>query len=247
MAFSLSSSQLIKLKRSVTSLVLRKVTTIVCLFLRKAPTKKLASNPLLFQPPKKPEEARKPANRCRRCGKFSQEDLCETHKQLIAEKLEQDEASKSKSFPKMPNCETEERTVIIITTNSQTTGGEGDSIVAGENTEANEVTEFPAAPPTTTSGRTLTAETPMPSSPIGCSTEISTRTNGRDLTATPTRPSDTITESPAGGKVCGSEWGRVESVGENIDKDLEKLPGENQNIRRSSRIRTAKRVEKMGA
>ena len=40
MAFSVSSSQLIKLIKSVTSLVFKKVTTIVCVFLRKAPTKK---------------------------------------------------------------------------------------------------------------------------------------------------------------------------------------------------------------
>ena len=34
-AFSVSSSQLIKLKKSVTSLVFKKVTTIVCVFLRR--------------------------------------------------------------------------------------------------------------------------------------------------------------------------------------------------------------------
>ena len=167
--------------------------------------KKLASFPLKFQPQKKSEEARKPTNWCRRCGKFSQGDLCETHRRLMGEMLKQDETSTSKSSPKMPNRETEERTVITITTDSQTTDGEGDSIAAVENTEADEVTEIRAPPSTTITCRTLTAETPIPSSPIGCSTEISTSTNGRDLTATPTRPSDTITESPEGGKVCGSE------------------------------------------
>ena len=125
----------------------------------------------------------------------------------------------------MPDRETEEGTVITITTDSQTTDGEGDSIAAGENTEADEVTEIHALPPTTTTCRTLTAETPMPSSPIGCRTEISTRTNGRDLTATPTRPSDTITESPEGGKVYGSEGGRVESVGEDVDKFSKNFQG----------------------
>ena len=82
---------------------------------------KLASNPLKFQPPKKPEKSRKPTNRCRRCGKFSQGDFCETHKRLMSDKLRQDETSTSKSFPKMPNREAEEeRTVITITTDSQT-------------------------------------------------------------------------------------------------------------------------------
>ena len=163
--------------------------------------KKLASNPLKFQLPKKPEQARKPTNRCHRCGKISQGDLCKTHRRLMAEKLKQDEATTSKSFPKMPNRETEERTVITITTDSQTTDGEGNSIDADENTEADEVTEIHAPPSTATTGRTLTAETPMPSSPISCSIEISTRANGRDPTATPTRLSDTQTESPEGVKV----------------------------------------------
>ena len=174
-------------------------------------------------------------------------DLCETHRRVMAETLKQDEASTSKVFPKMPSRENEVRTVITITTDSQTTDGEGHSIAAGENTEADEVTKIHSTPPTATTSRTLTAETPMPSSSIGCSTEISTRTNGRDPTATPTRTSDTISESPEICKICCSERGRVEPVGEDVDENLENFPRENQNIRRSSGIRTAKRVEEMGA
>ena len=80
---------------------------------RKIIHKKLASNPLKFQPTKKREEARKPTNRCRRCDKFSQGNLCDTHKRLMIESnLKEDEAGRSKSFPKMPTHETEERTVI---------------------------------------------------------------------------------------------------------------------------------------
>ena len=89
--------------------------------------KKLASNLLKFQPPKKPDEARKPTNMFRRYGKFSQSDFCETHKGLMVETLKQDEASTSKSFPKMRSRETEERSVITITTDCQTTDGEGNS------------------------------------------------------------------------------------------------------------------------
>ena len=40
--------------------------------------KKLASKPIKFQLPKKPEEKKKPTNRCVRCGKFSQGKYCET-------------------------------------------------------------------------------------------------------------------------------------------------------------------------
>ena len=131
--------------------------------------KKLASDPLKFPPPKKPEESRKPTKRCRRCGIFSQGDFCETHKRLMSEKLRQDEASTSKSFPKMPNRDAEEeRTVITITTDSQTTDAEENSTATDEHPEADEITET-----TTVMGRTLTAETPMSSSPIGCITGIS--------------------------------------------------------------------------
>ena len=52
---------------------------------RKIIHKKLASNHLKFQPPEKPEEARKPTNRCRRCGNFSRSEYCDTPKRLIAE------------------------------------------------------------------------------------------------------------------------------------------------------------------
>ena len=126
----------------------------------------------------------------------------------MSEKLRRDEASTSKSFPKMPNRDAEEeRTVITITTDSQTSDAEENSTVTYEH----------APLPTTVTGRTLTAETPMPSSPIGCSTGISTRTNGRNPTATPTKPSDTVADSPEEGRVYGRRDGRVESANKDVD------------------------------
>ena len=117
--------------------------------------KKLASNPLKF--PKKPGESRKPTSRC---GKISQGDFCQTQKRLISEKLKRDEAGTSKSFPKLPNRDAEERTVITITTDSQTADAEENSTTADEHPEADEITEIDASPPTKVTGRTLTAETP---------------------------------------------------------------------------------------
>ena len=166
----------------------------------------------------------------------------------MSEKLKQGEASTSKSFWKIPNRGAEEeRTVITITTDSQTTDAEESRTAADEHPEADETTVIKAPPPTTVTGRTLTTETPMPSSPICCSTGISTRTNGRDPTATPTKPSDTIAEPPEEGRVYGRRGGRVETANKDVDKVFKKIPSENQDVRRSSRIRTAKRVEKMGA
>ena len=81
----------------------------------------------------------------------------------------------------MPNRDAEEKmTVITITTDSQTDEAEENSTVTDEHPGAEEITEINAPPPTTVTGRKLTAETPMPSSPIGCRTGISTRTNGWD-------------------------------------------------------------------
>ena len=124
-------------------------------------------------------------------------------------KQRQDEAGTGKFLPKIPVEETEEQTVITITTDSQTTGGEEqtqdeeNNTAADEVTETDEVTEIRAPPPTATANRTLTTDTPMPTSPISCSTAISTRANGQDSTATPTRPSDTTAESPERGNVHG--------------------------------------------
>ena len=189
--------------------------------------KKLASNPRKFQPPRKPEESRKPTSRCRRCGKFSQGDFFETHKRLISERLEKDEASTSKSFPKMPNCDVEEeRTVITITTDSQTADAEENSTAMDKHSEADEITEIDAPPPTFVTGCTLTADTPMPSSPICCSTGISTRTNGWDPTATPTKPSDTTVEPPEEGKVLGRREGSVESTNKGANRVFRKSPRE---------------------
>ena len=67
--------------------------------------KKLASNPLKFPPLKKNEEIRKPTKRCARCGRFSNEELCDTHK-IIKSEL-QKQSTSSETFPMMPVKQTE--------------------------------------------------------------------------------------------------------------------------------------------
>ena len=144
--------------------------------------RKLVSNPLKFQQSKRSEEARKPTNQGRRCGRFSHDEHCETHKRLMAERFgktgqQQDKADTSKSFPKMPMREQEEHTVITITTDRQAMDGEEsahheeNNPEMGEATETDEVAELYAPPPTAAAtSRTLSAQTPMPTSPIVCST-----------------------------------------------------------------------------
>ena len=71
-------------------------------------------------------------------------------------KQRQDEAGTNKSFRKLSTRETEERTVIIITTDSQTTDGEEktqdeeNDTAADKVTETVEDTEIHASPPTAT-------------------------------------------------------------------------------------------------
>ena len=176
--------------------------------------KNLTSNHLKT-PAKRSEETRQPTNQCRRCGKFSQCEYCETHKRLMAEasgklRRKQDEAGTSASYPKLPPREQEKHTVITITTDSQTIDGEEPTHreenvpETGETADTDEVTKILAPPPSATTSRTLTEQTPLPISPIGCSNAHSVRTNDRDPTATPMRPSYDTTGSPKGGKVFDS-------------------------------------------
>ena len=61
--------------------------------------KKLASKPLKFQPSKKPDETRKPTMRCKRCGRFSNGDLCYTHKRLYNKQDDQKTSTSGMTFP----------------------------------------------------------------------------------------------------------------------------------------------------
>ena len=89
---------------------------------RKTIHKKLASNPLNFQSSKKADETRKPTKLCYRCGRFSKEDLCDTHKRV---KLEQQKQSTSTdTFPTMPAKQTEEIPDITIISDSQSSQAE---------------------------------------------------------------------------------------------------------------------------
>ena len=64
--------------------------------------KKLAAKLLNFQTSRKPEEQRKPTNRCRRCGTFSSGELSETHLRL--ETTRQDTITMNPA-PATPRCQ----------------------------------------------------------------------------------------------------------------------------------------------
>ena len=96
-------------------------------------------------------------------------------------------------------------TVITITTDSQTTDGEEPTQIEDNILKTDEITEMYAPPPTITASRTLSEQTPMPTSPIDRSTGHSARTNGQNPTATPSRPSDDTVETAGEGEIHGNE------------------------------------------
>ena len=80
--------------------------------------KKLASKPIKFQLSRKPEEKRKPTNRCVRCGKFSQGDYCDTYKRVYGVPKDTDEPGCSYTLPTMPEKRSTYGDVIITNTES---------------------------------------------------------------------------------------------------------------------------------
>ena len=90
--------------------------------------KKLASKPIKVQPSKNSDEPRKPTSRCRRCGRFSNGNNCETHKTLMIEKNSsshtQDEAKCSRTLPTMPSNESVDDNTHTVLTDSHSTDSE---------------------------------------------------------------------------------------------------------------------------
>ena len=104
--------------------------------------KKLASNPLKFQTSRRTNEQKRVVNRCRRCGKFSTGELCETHQHLGTggqasnNNIADNEPSTSHTLPTMPmkkkrkyNCEASHDS------NSINTSADKDSSDAEDNPE----------------------------------------------------------------------------------------------------------------
>ena len=64
--------------------------------------KKLESKPIKFQLSRKPEERRKPTNRCRGCGKFCQREYIDIHKRVYGIPNNPQEPGCSYTLPTMP-------------------------------------------------------------------------------------------------------------------------------------------------
>ena len=201
----------------------------------------MASNPLKFQSSRRPDEPRRPTNRCRRCGKFSQGSYCETHERVFGIRDEPQEAHHSHTLPTMPHEEPVQDEEIPDSTDeeeqeSQTTLHAEEITQDGEEPHESEGT-------TAATGQTAVEETPLPTTPIGCSTSSSPRQmpTTQDRDSNPIRSTTTTNGEAEREKDKGN--GKTTSQFEKNKKVSFRLAV---SPRRSSRIRGAKRTEKMG-
>ena len=187
---------------------------------RKIIHKKLASNPSKFQPLKKNEETKKPTKRCTRCGRFSNGELCDTHKSVKSELQKQ--STSSETLPKMPAKQTEKIPDVTIISDSQSSQAEEPPLTDNTDTEitvtadikynTNNTNEIDAKPEEN--------QTPEILPPVSCSTELAQHRTNKD-------PNQTPTGSPQKGSNSVNK-GVVEfniEVGENKPKIVEGKKG----------------------
>ena len=207
--------------------------------------KKLASRPLKFQTSKKPEEPRKATNRYRRCGKFSSGELCETHLRIRAARQDNNnnEPSTSYTLPTMPTTSKKRAYSRIITYDSSSQDSEPNSNHADKDS-SDEEEEFPNDTVLQTEiGREIDrirSQTPLPASPIECSTEIATEVTQPDTSGTPIHGQNTTDTAEVDSDNAGKVELKPRIRTENSQSNSNLEP------RRSKRIKTAQRVVKLG-
>ena len=148
--------------------------------------KKLASNPLIFQPSKKPEDDQKPTRRCKRCGRSSNDEFCDTQKRTMADNNKAvDNPCSSKTIPTMPSQEPTELPDITIISDSQSTMTEERPNTAESDQEVTVTAELKykdgqlREPPSDNQTAEITP-------PVGCSTERAKKRTVLDDNTLPT-------------------------------------------------------------
>ena len=206
----------------------------------------MASKPLNFQTSRKPEDQRKPTNRCRRCGKFSSGELCETHLRLETTRQDDNNNEPSTSHTTMPTMPAIKKRPYnrVVIYDSSSHGSESTSQYADNGTsEEEEITEDATLKEAIDREVVrLRSQTPMLTSPIGCSTEIPQTTDATppDEFGTPIRGQNMhnaeATDQDHTGKTRLKQ--NIRDENNSLNSNLEP--------RRSERIRAAKRVVKLG-
>ena len=147
--------------------------------------KKIASKPLKFQTSRKTDDQKRAITRCRKCGKFSGGELCETHqRQDTNNNAADNEPSTSHTIPKMPAKMKYNRVVTYHSSSRESnltdaSPGEDSSDTVEDPEETNLRAEI---------GREierLRDQTPTLTTPIGCSTELAKNPPQPDHSGTP--------------------------------------------------------------
>ena len=148
--------------------------------------KKLASNPLKFQPLKKTEETRKPTKQCTRCGQFSNGELCDTHKRVKSELQKQ--STSSETFPMMPAKQTKKIPDVTIISDSQSSQAEEPPLTDNTDTEITVTADIKYNTNDTdeTAAKSEESQTPEILPPVSCSTELVQHRTNKDPDQTPT-------------------------------------------------------------
>ena len=172
---------------------------------------KLASNPIKFQLSKRPNEQGKPTSRCRRCGKFSQGEYCDTHKRVFGMKGMPQETNHSHTLPMMPqeepkNCDLETDNTDEEDSDTQTTPYDEEIVPGGGETSA------PGEIQTATEQAAADKTPSLPTTPIGCSTSLGPRQvqSIPDKDSTPIRATTTFDQETTKDK----EKGKSKSTGQ---------------------------------
>ena len=206
--------------------------------------KKLVSKPIKFQLSKKPEEKRRPTNRCIKCGKFSQGNYCDTHKRVYGAPKDTDEPSCSYTLPTRPEKWSTYGDITVTDTESDSPNKQDEPAEKNES-QTNTTTTVTETKPTEEEN-TPEVNTPPPSTPVKCSTSYGTHpTQPESVLQTPIRATVSAEVTSKKGTTRPRK-GSLKTI-EKKEPENYKIPIEpSADLRRSNRIKDAKRTAKLG-
>ena len=202
--------------------------------------KKLASKPLKFQTSRRTEEQIRAITRCRKCGKFSHGEFCETHqRQDLNNNTHDSDPSTSHTLPTMPAKKKYNRVVMYDSSSRESNRTDASVGEDSSNTEEEpEKTDLRDE-----IGREierLRDQTPTLTTPIGCSTEPANNQPRPNHSGTPIRHQQADDTNEPEEAPTGKPRSKQKI---DIGKSQIKFKSE---PRRSERIRSARRVVKLG-
>ena len=162
--------------------------------------------------------------------------MCDTHKRVKTE--QQKQSTSTETFPTMPAKQTEEIPDITIISDSQSSQAEELPSTANIDPEITVTADIKFGDGNTDekADKLEDSQTPAIPPPVGCSTELAHRRTTKDADQTPTESPQKDSNSVNKGVV------EFSIEGGEATKNIEGEKG----VRRSNRIRNAKRAEKMG-